>query len=84
MLVYLFAMPAMLNVLGIYSVCNIDDVSWGNRPEKSDPNAELTEKEKKVELLNASYKKYKWAYLIKYLVWNIVIIILIVFPFSAF
>lgn len=37
----------MMNLLGIYSVCNIDDISWGNRPDK--PREEMTEHELKEE-----------------------------------
>lgn len=29
---YLFMMPTFINVMQIYAMCNLHDISWGNRP----------------------------------------------------
>lgn len=33
---YLFALPSFINIFQIYSMGNLDDVSWGTRPETPD------------------------------------------------
>jgi chitin synthase len=35
---YMLFLPAMINVLGIYSFANLHDVSWGNRPAEAAKN----------------------------------------------
>lgn len=35
MLTYLFMLPTFTNIMSIYSMCNLHDISWGNRPETS-------------------------------------------------
>ena len=32
LIVYIFMMPTFVNVMQIFAMCNLDDVSWGNRP----------------------------------------------------
>lgn len=29
---YLFMMPTFINIMQIYAMCNLHDISWGNRP----------------------------------------------------
>ena len=29
---YLWMMPTFINVMQIYAMCNLHDISWGNRP----------------------------------------------------
>lgn len=29
---YLFMMPTFINTMQIYAMCNLHDISWGNRP----------------------------------------------------
>ena len=29
---YLFMLPTFINVMQVYSMCNLHDISWGNRP----------------------------------------------------
>ena len=40
-LYYIFLIPTYVNIFSIYSICNLHDCSWGNRPDK------MTEEEKK-------------------------------------
>ena len=32
LIVYLFLMPTFINIMQIYAMCNLHDISWGNRP----------------------------------------------------
>lgn len=32
---YIFLIPTFVNIMTIYSMCNLHDVSWGNRPSIS-------------------------------------------------
>lgn len=32
MFTYIFMLPTFINIMSIYSMCNLHDVSWGNRP----------------------------------------------------
>jgi len=32
MFAYIFMMPTYTNIMQIYAMCNLHDVSWGNRP----------------------------------------------------
>lgn len=31
---YLFMMPTFINIMQIYAMCNLHDISWGNRPSQ--------------------------------------------------
>ena len=39
---YLFLLPTFINVMQIYSMSNLHDVSWGNRPKSTDSSKVLT------------------------------------------
>jgi cellulose synthase/poly-beta-1,6-N-acetylglucosamine synthase-like glycosyltransferase len=54
---YLLFQPTYAIILNIFAVCNIDDVSWGNR----DSNAHMSEN---------NFKKYKLKYLAGWLIVN--------------
>jgi chitin synthase len=32
LIAYLFMMPTFINIFQIYAMCNLHDISWGNRP----------------------------------------------------
>ena len=36
---HLFMMPIFFNVMQIYSMCNLHDISWGNRPSTQEVEA---------------------------------------------
>jgi hypothetical protein len=33
---YMFMLPIFISVMSIYSMCNLHDISWGNRPAAAD------------------------------------------------
>jgi chitin synthase len=35
---YLLLAPSYINVINVYAFCNVQDVTWGNRPEEKPSN----------------------------------------------
>lgn len=70
---FLFFAPSYLNLLNVYALCRIDDISWGTKGLDSSvggKNAKLKETWKVVKMIDVA----------KFLVWNIIIgVTLIVF-----
>ena len=51
MLIYIFMLPTFINIMQIYSMSNLHDVSWGNRPtEKTGTNLVAANKKQQEEL----------------------------------
>lgn len=61
----MFYSPTYLNILNIYSLCRIDDISWGTKglDAGSDKNASLKD----------SWKLIKFVHVVKYVAWNVII-----------
>lgn len=62
---FLFFGPTYLNILNIYSLCRIDDISWGTKglDSGSTKNANLKD----------SWKLIKFVHVIKYVSWNVIL-----------
>lgn len=62
---FLFYTPTYLNILNIYSLCRIDDISWGTKglDTGSDKNANL----------KGGWKLLKFVHVTKYVIWNILL-----------
>ena len=62
---FLFYTPTYLNILNIYSLCRIDDISWGTKglDSGSDKNANLKD----------SWRLIKFVHVAKYVIWNIIL-----------
>lgn len=62
---FLFYGPTYLNILNIYSLCRIDDISWGTKglDSGSTKNAKLKD----------SWRLIKFVHVAKYVIWNIVL-----------
>ena len=62
---FLFYTPTYLNILNIYSLCRIDDISWGTKglDSGSDKNANLKD----------SWRLIKFVHVAKYVIWNILL-----------
>lgn len=52
MLTYIFILPLFINIMQIYAMCNLHDISWGNRPAvaESGVNAFAESAKKQMEL----------------------------------
>jgi chitin synthase len=61
---FIFFTPTYLSLLNIYSLCRIDDISWGTKglDTGSTKNANLKD----------SWKLIKFVHVFKYLFWNII------------
>lgn len=62
---FLFYGPTYLNILNIYSLCRIDDISWGTKGLDSGSNKNAN--------LKDSWKLIKFVHVIKYVSWNVIL-----------
>lgn len=62
---FLFYGPTYLNILNIYSLCRIDDISWGTKGLDSGSNKNAN--------LKDSWKLIKFVHVIKYVIWNVIL-----------
>lgn len=62
---YIFYWPTYLNILNIYSLCRIDEVSWGVKG--LDPDSHL----------RSSWKLIKCIHVVKYVIWNFILSIIL-------
>jgi len=63
---FLFYSPTYLNILNIYSLCRIDDISWGTKgldSEGSGTNGAV----------KGGWKLLKFVHVFKYVIWNIIV-----------
>lgn len=63
---YFLMMPMYLNVFTIYALCNLHDVSWGNRPASTGTEA-FSAVKKEQEEAKATYMVYRTNFLIFWL-----------------
>jgi len=63
---FIFYGPTYLNILNIYSLCRIDDISWGTKGLDSG----VTNKN---AALKDSWRSIKYIHIMKYIIWNIVV-----------
>ena len=63
---FLFYSPTYLNILNIYSLCRIDDISWGTKGLDSAGSG-------KNSALKGGWKLLKFIHVFKYVFWNIVV-----------
>ena len=70
--------PTYVNILTIYAISNIHDVSWGSRPDNKDKKVEarFAKMEKKREI---NYKNYRSNFLIIWITVNIMVADLITY-----
>ena len=61
---FLFYTPTYLNILNIYSLCKIDDISWGTKGLDSSAGTSA---------LSDSWRLIKFVHVAKYVIWNIIL-----------
>jgi chitin synthase len=66
----LFYGPTYLNILYMYSLCRIDDISWGTKGLDTD-SSRINER------LATSWKSLKYLHVSKYVGWNIIISVIL-------
>jgi cellulose synthase/poly-beta-1,6-N-acetylglucosamine synthase-like glycosyltransferase len=55
LIMYMLLTPFFINVLTVYTMCNLHDVSWGNRPAGTQTAEELSIHAKKQKKLADEY-----------------------------
>jgi len=70
-LVYMLLMPMFTNVFQIYALCNLHDVSWGNRPSTTGTEA-FTEDKKDAKKLEEDYMVFRSNFVLVWLGANVV------------
>ena len=56
---YILLLPTFINVMQVYSMCNLHDISWGNRPTASAGTNALSGDAKKQQELKAKWREQK-------------------------
>lgn len=74
---YIVMLPIFTNVFQIYSMCNLHDVSWGNRPTSTGQEA-FSDAKKEQEKAEGDYKVFRTNFVMFWLAANIGYYILIV------
>jgi len=57
LLAYLYMMPTYVNIFQIYAMCNLHDISWGNRPTTG--QEAISQNKEQQEKLKADYMLYR-------------------------
>ena len=68
---FLFYGPTYLNILNIYSLCRIDDISWGTKGLDSGASSQNSK-------LKDSWKLIKFVHVSKYVIWNIIMSVVLI------
>ena len=79
MLIYILMLPTFINIMQIYSMSNLHDVSWGNRPtEKTGTNLVAANKEQQ-EKLKDQYMMFRVNFLTFWIISNAIYVFVIDF-----
>lgn len=79
MITYMLLLPTFTNIMQIYSMCNLHDLSWGNRPaaQGTTGQEQLTSHAKKQQALKNRYLMFRINFLFFFILVNGLYIILI-------
>jgi len=78
---YIFLLPMFLNVFQIYSMCNLHDISWGNRPADTTGAETFTANKKTQEKIKGDYMVFRTNFVFFWMILNgfyVVFILLLV------
>jgi chitin synthase len=68
---FIFYGPTYLNILNIYSLCRIDDISWGTKGLEAGSGGG------KNAGLKDSWRLIKFSHVAKYVIWNIILAVVL-------
>ena len=74
MLTYMAMLPTFISVMSIYSMCNLHDISWGNRPAAAD-SAQLSIHAKKQAAMLDNYKMFRVNFFCVWALANIIFVV---------
>lgn len=72
----MFMMPIFVTVMNIYAMCNLHDISWGNRPAAAD-SAQLSIHAKKQAAMLDNYKMFRVNAFCLWALFNILFIVMV-------
>ena len=71
MFTYIFMLPTFINIMAIYSMCNLHDISWGNRPSAAAAMAQVSAVAKQQAELDKDYKMFRVNFVAYWVVGNV-------------
>ena len=74
---YILLLPTFINVMQVYSMSNLHDISWGNRPTASAGTNALSGDAKKQQELKANYQVFRVNFLTFWIAANAIFAILV-------
>ena len=74
MICYILMMPTFVNVLQIFAICNLNDITWGNRPVVDYSKTALKEEIERKKKVNQGYQSYRNTFLSIWVIFNAVLI----------
>lgn len=74
---YMLMLPVFINVMQVYSMSNLHDVSWGNRPSANAGTGQLTINNQKAQELKSNYMVYRVNFLIMWILSNLLFALLV-------
>ena len=80
MFTYIFMLPTFINIMTIYSMCNLHDISWGNRPSVAAGTSganQFSENAKKQAELTKNYAMFRVHFLCTWAVGNVMWVVVI-------
>ena len=83
LLSYIILLPVFTNVMMVYSMCNLHDISWGNRPSVSSGTDALSSNAKKQQELKANYQVFRVNFLACWILMNAVFALVLETTYTA-
>ena len=74
---YMLLMPMFTNIFQVYAMCNLHDISWGNRPTSTGTETFTANKNDQAKI-EADYKVFRTNFVLFWLAGNIIYYIVIV------
>jgi cellulose synthase/poly-beta-1,6-N-acetylglucosamine synthase-like glycosyltransferase len=74
---YMLLMPMFTNIFQVYAMCNLHDISWGNRPTSTGTETYTANKNDQAKI-EADYKVFRTNFVLFWLAGNILYYIIIV------
>jgi hypothetical protein len=68
---YIILLPCFINIMQVYSMCNLHDISWGNRPSASAGANQLSADSKKQQELKNNYMMFRINFLTVWICLNV-------------
>ena len=74
---YFLLLPVFINVMQVYAMSNLHDISWGNRPSASAGTEALSSDAKKQQQLKSNYQVFRVNFMTFWVIANLMFVIVI-------